>query len=72
MYGAFLHGITIVEKSLAGAGIANPTSALSINTNLSSLALIGDNNKFILSYFAVDIGFSAEGLPSAPSVLCAG
>ena len=63
--GAFLHGITLAEKALAGAGIANPTSALSIDANPSSLALIGDNNKFILSYFAVDIGFSSEGLPSA-------
>ncbi len=65
--GYFTHGVTIAEKGMGGAGVAMPTSSLSVDINPASLVEVGDNLDLLVTFFSPKREYNATGAPSAPA-----
>lgn len=65
--GYFSHGIAMDDKGLGGAGVANPTSALAVDTNPASLVSVGENNALAFALFSPMRSYDASGGMSPPA-----
>lgn len=50
--GYFTHGLGVKNKSMAGAGTADPQEAMAITNNPATAVLLGDSSQFGLSVFS--------------------
>ncbi len=69
--GYFSHGISNSERAMGGAGVANPSGAMSVEVNPANIARLENSQEVIITAFSPDRSYSANGGPAfAPGTLC--